>query len=512
MSWTEGYVTEIEYTHGYYGELSPTLQRFALLVAGFAPPPEQGAYLELGFGQGLSLAIHAAAAPYEVWGTDFNPSHTAHAAGLLEAAGVTAHPFDDSFAEFDQRRDLPKFRYAGLHGVWSWISEENRTHIAAILRRNLLPGGALYISYNTLPGWSAALSLRDLLSLHAETVGAESQGLTGRIDGALAFAQELADKGAAYFRVNPAAAEKLKQISTQNRQYVAHEYFNREWHPSPFAALAEWLQGAKLEFAASVHLHEQMGAVSLTPAAQETLRSITHPILRESVRDFFTNQQFRRDLFVRGPRRLSALERRESLMATRLVLKAPIANVPLTIVTAAGEVKLQEAVYRPILESFAKSGYRPMSLGELARLLPNIGPDAIIEAAAVLIGTGNAHPAQPEATVEKVKTRCKALNREIRKRARSSGEIGFLASPVLGAGIAVNQMNQLFLTARADGKKTPEDWARATWDILSAQGRAVVREGKALATPEENLAELTSMARNFANGYLPVLAALGVAE
>jgi len=59
--WTEGYITEIEYTRGYYRELSPNLQRFALLAAGYAQPPEEGAYLELGYGQGLALAIHAAA-------------------------------------------------------------------------------------------------------------------------------------------------------------------------------------------------------------------------------------------------------------------------------------------------------------------------------------------------------------------------------------------------------------------------------------------------------------------
>ena len=88
--WAEGYITEIGYTHGYYRELSPVFQRFALLVGGFAPPPADGPALELGYGQGLSLAIHAAATPNQIWGTDFNPSHAAHAGALLRAAGVEA--------------------------------------------------------------------------------------------------------------------------------------------------------------------------------------------------------------------------------------------------------------------------------------------------------------------------------------------------------------------------------------------------------------------------------------
>lgn len=31
MTWAEGYVTEVDYTHGYHRELSPTLQRYALV-------------------------------------------------------------------------------------------------------------------------------------------------------------------------------------------------------------------------------------------------------------------------------------------------------------------------------------------------------------------------------------------------------------------------------------------------------------------------------------------------
>jgi SAM-dependent methyltransferase len=61
--------------------------------------------------------------------------------------------FDESFAEFASR-DLPEFDYIGLHGIWSWISDENRAVIVDFIRRKLKVGGVLYISYNTLPGWA----------------------------------------------------------------------------------------------------------------------------------------------------------------------------------------------------------------------------------------------------------------------------------------------------------------------------------------------------------------------
>ena len=61
-SWTAGYVSELDYTHGYYREMSPLNLELAMLSrlqAHSVGRPLR--YLELGFGQGLSLNIHAAA-------------------------------------------------------------------------------------------------------------------------------------------------------------------------------------------------------------------------------------------------------------------------------------------------------------------------------------------------------------------------------------------------------------------------------------------------------------------
>src|SRR5262245_35879853 len=107
--WTEGYITEIDYTHGYYRELAPAMQRYALIAAGYSPPADDAPYLELGYGQGMSAVIHAASTPCPVWGTDFNPAHAANAQSLVAAAGIDAHMYDDSFAELEDRSDLPSF-------------------------------------------------------------------------------------------------------------------------------------------------------------------------------------------------------------------------------------------------------------------------------------------------------------------------------------------------------------------------------------------------------------------
>src|SRR4051812_31375170 len=108
--WTEGYVTSVPYTAEYYPELSPNHIRLALMNAGLVGLPDAPVrYLELGYGQGLSLAIHASANEGEFWGTDFNSAHAEFARRLISAAGCAATILDESFSELALRPDLPRF-------------------------------------------------------------------------------------------------------------------------------------------------------------------------------------------------------------------------------------------------------------------------------------------------------------------------------------------------------------------------------------------------------------------
>ena len=165
--WSAGYVADIGYTYGYYSELNPLRIRQIFLNAGLKYP-EIGIACELGFGQGLSVNLHAAASITEWYGTDFNPSQAGFAQEVSLACDSNAKLFDDSFAGFASRTDLPDFDYIGVHGIWSWINDENRAVIVDFVRRKLKVGGVLYISYNTLPGWATFSTMRHLLTEHAE--------------------------------------------------------------------------------------------------------------------------------------------------------------------------------------------------------------------------------------------------------------------------------------------------------------------------------------------------------
>ena len=179
--WTFGYRADIGYTHGYYRDLSPVMLEFALLSKMQSHRVGRPLrYLELGYGQGVSLNVHAATVPGEYWGTDFNPAQAANAMDLAAASGADIRVLDSSFEELAARDDLPVFDIIVLHGIWSWVSEANRRVIVKIARQHLAIGGILYISYNSTPGWSAAMPLRHLMNLHADLASSEASGVTFR--------------------------------------------------------------------------------------------------------------------------------------------------------------------------------------------------------------------------------------------------------------------------------------------------------------------------------------------
>ncbi|NRR33228.1 methyltransferase regulatory domain-containing protein [Oxalobacteraceae bacterium] len=510
MDWTAGYVADVGYTFGYYAELNPLRVKLAFLHAGIVPP-EAGQACELGFGQGISTNIHAAASTTEWHGTDFNPAQAGFAQDLARTAAASARLYDDSFADFCARSDLPDFDYIGLHGIWSWISDENRAIIVDFVRRKLKVGGVLYVSYNTLPGLAPMLPVRHLLTQHAQLMAAPGDGIVARIDASLAFADKLFETNPHYTSANPGVLERVKALKAQNRHYLAHEYFNRDWQPMPFSQMAEALAPTKLSYACPANLDGHVDLINLSQEQRSLLGEISDRGFRETVRDFMTNKQFRKDYWVKGARALAPIERSEALRALRLVLLVPRAQAPLKSKGSRGEVTMSEAIYGPIYDLLAE--HRPVSLGTLEQQLreAKVNLAQLVEAALLLVNLGAVALAQDEPAIEHSRPACARLNLRLMHQARSSEAVLVLASPVTGGGIPVNRFEQLFLLARTQGQTTADQWGRYAWEVLSAQGHRIMKDGAPLASPEENLAEMRQQAQSFAELRLPLLAALGIA-
>lgn len=506
--WTGGYIADIGYTYGYYGELNPHRIKLAFLRAGLACPDNINA-CELGFGQGVSSNLHAAASVTNWYGTDFNPAQAGYAQQLAEASGANARLFDESFAEFCSRPDLPQFDFIGMHGIWSWISDENRQIITDFLRRKLKVGGVLYVSYNTQPGWAAMAPMRDLLVEHAELMGAAGHGIVPRIDSALEFASKLVGAGARYGVANPGVAARLEALKGQNRNYLAHEYFNRDWEPMSFSKMTRWLGDAKLDFACSAHLLDHVDAINMPVEQQQILKDIPDRSFRETVRDFLVNQQFRRDYWVRGLRPVSALERVEKLRAQRFIMVAVREEITLKVSGAIGEAVLHENVYVPLLDLL--SDLRVHTLHDIERALEGKADfNGVLQALMILAGKGCIQLVQDDMTIKAATPQANRLNRELCNQARYSEAVSALASPVTGGGVGLNRFEQLFLLSSKDAPNEPAAWARSMLQALAAQGQRMLVEGKLAESPEIEREAALRLANDFKNKRLPVLKALRV--
>ena len=510
-NWNAGYVAEVAYTYGYYEELNPLRLQLPLLAAGLALPA-RGTACELGFGQGVSVNIHAAASSTRWFGNDFNPAQAAFAQELAGVAGAGAQLSDESFEQFCQRDDLPDFDYIALHGIWSWVSEENRALIVDFLHRKLKVGGVAYISYNTQPGWAAMMPLRDLLSEHSRVMAAPGVGVLSRIEGAIDFVERMIATQPRYMLANPLLADRFDKLKGLDRNYVAHEYFNMDWQPMAFSKAAALLAEAKLDFAGSATYTDHVDMLNLTAEHQQFLADIPDPIFRETTRAFLVNQQFRKDYWVKGARQLTPFAQAKALRAVRVLLVTPRDEVVMSVHGVLGDADMDELVYGPVLDLLFD--HRVHTIGELEQALAGseVSLAALLQIMLVLISKGSVNAVQDEAEIVAARPQAKRLNRHLLELALERTDLTTLASPVTGGGVFVPHLQQLLLRAKLQGRHLPEDLVSAVWPVLLRMNRLLSKDGQVLQTEQENLAELYRHAHYFTERELPILQAFGILD
>ena len=509
--WNDGYFTSDTYTYGYYNVLSPTYQRFCLLLRGFVAPEqtEDSTYCELGYGQGVSINIHAAATPGKFFGTDFNPAQAAQANELCQISGCGAKLFEDSFEQMLNRDDLPQFDSINLHGIWSWISTENQKIVVEFARKYLKSGGIFYNSYNCFPGWAPNSPMRELFILYDKFIGHNKTNTFDRIEGALKFTEDMFAEKPLYVQRVPGLAPTLESVKKQDHNYLAHEYFNRDWICMYFTDVAEMLSEAKLEFACTANPGDHFDQINLTENAIKFLNKIQNPIMREQIRDYFVNQQFRQDLYLRGIRRLSASERTERILNTRFVLLKS-KNISFNCATTLGQMNLTERLGQPIVEYLSSQNYKPKTFTDFIKTHKKMSMAEFEQAIVFLIINGTVAPCQSEEAVKIVKNRCDLLNDYFCNKAKNADYIPYLASPVIGGAIIIGRFEQIFTLLFKQDIKNADGLARETWKFIEAQGQRLVKEGKALNSAEENIAELESLAQTFLDERVPILKALQI--
>ncbi|MGV7208640.1 class I SAM-dependent methyltransferase [Oxalobacteraceae bacterium A2-2] len=493
MDWTSGYASDIEYTAGFYVEQSPHHLNVVCALNGVEPLPlERGFdYCELGFGRGLTVNLLAASYPQgRFYAADFNPAHVAGARELAAAAELpNLTLLEHSFAELaaGAAGGLPQFDFITLHGIYTWVTAENRAHIAAFIARYLKPGGVAYVSYNAMPGWTSSLPLQRLL---VEWGDAHPGRSDQQLAGAAAFVQELAGQNAAYFSQHPGCKPRLEGLQTHNRNYLVHEYMHRHWQPLYHADVARDLAGAKLEFAGSADLAGAYTRLYLDEAREALVQRLPDPAMRETLKDYFLNTSFRKDVFVRGLRRMAPLQRRQWLGQCVVVLVAAPEALSFKLKLSFGEVDAVPAIFDPVCTALSQ---RPHTVAELAALPALAGQpfENVVQTVALLSASGQGLlcPAGGDTVPAAAAQR---MNRALAGRLRYADDYQALCSPLLGNCLGMSYVERLlyWLLAQHPGERDPQVLAAAGWEIMRSQDRRLLKDGQPIASPEENLASL----------------------
>lgn len=445
----DGYRYDIAFGHAYHREISPASLRLLALARGCSFPASRPLrYLELGYGNGVSLNIHAAANPGEFWGTDINPLHVASASALADAAASGVRLLDLSFADFLKRRDLPRFDVIAAHSVWSWVSPTNRDLIVEIAKRHLVDGGIFFMSALSHPAEADAVPLQRLLRVQR----------TSDVRSAFDLVLALQSAGSPYFAAERAAAQHLEEAKTATDNYLVHQYLAADWQPCLFAETAAQLAEAGLSFVGGRDLLECHDELVFSPKQCAMLASIGDPSLRETARDFLQPKRYRFDAFIKGARMPPAAE---AIALQRVVLAVPLSDAQTRdFATAAMNVRFGDPPYREILERLASDDYRPKRLDELALS----GPD-MLRVLAPLADTGIVRPALTDEETVAAAPACARLNAEILRRSQLGEDVRYLASPVTGGGIRLSRNECLFLLAYREGARTANEWVKAPLDV-----------------------------------------------
>lgn len=494
------------YNFEYQGAMNPLFAKFVFTTSGLSfPDLTEGTACELGFGQGVSIVMHAAGSQVQWFGTDFNPKHVTFATQLAQAGELKVQLSTNDFAEFTKRDDLPMFDFICLHDVWAWLNQENQNYIVDFVRNHLNIGGILYISYPVAPGMISFEPICHMLDVYNEEQLPQQMENKERILSNADYLQSLINTNPQSLTANPSFPYLMKNILNTKHTNLNHEYLSSYLNIIHFSNIENILDRAKLTFATSATSNEHLDHFNLTAEQQEFLKTLNCSSLYETVRDFIVYQQFRRDFFVKGKIQLSPVQTAERISKLQLILNTSKDKFSYEIKNRLGTTQLPKEIYSPVLEVLGD--YKVHSFGEVVSTISGAHPKSeqltasnINETLCNLVYLGAAAPAvDPTQLTQEVIERCKKLNHEI-LFSNNFNHINCLVSPVTQGGVVIQDVGRKMLKWFIQNEKcTVEYLVDALIKDLEASSGDMIIDDQTITDKDEQKQILTQNAQSFLN-------------
>jgi SAM-dependent methyltransferase len=481
--WGSGYVTDVTYLTGYYRQQSPSMIALGCLLGGVASPmprpDDPVSYLELGCGQGFGAMVLAASNPnWRVTAIDFNPAHIAAARAWAAEAALDNIQFLEAdfatLAEEPEAAAVPQADFVSMHGVWSWVPQPVQAGIVRLLGKKVKPGGAVHVSYNSLPAWGGALGMQRVLRECGLRLGTRSDR---QAEEGLKVVKELHAAGALQLTRSSWVNSLIERMGTLPTQYLAHEYINGAWAPCFHGDVAAAFAEAKLEWVGSVSLVENFPELAFSEEQRAVAQRFDDPLLRELVKDACLDRSLRHDVFVRGARRINPQRRDAELMELSLSLNISPEDMPFEAEMPAGRAALSRGFYGPITHALAAG---PRRVGDLLALPEIEGRrDNPAELIGILVGLDIAEPAlRPGAVQPAAALRFNRATTAKLMRTENLGRPIAAASHALGTGAPCTLFDLYVLerVQQGEGEAHIDEWVAFLGSNLDGEGRDKLRD------------------------------------
>jgi SAM-dependent methyltransferase len=414
-----GYITDVPYVRNFIGTLAPALLDHVALISGFAPPDRENGftYCDLGCGQGLTAAVLAGSHPVGVFhGVDFLPGHIDHARRFCAEAAISNATFHQADFRSATKLGLPLFDYIVCHGVYAWVNAQVQEDIRRFIDAQLKPGGLVYISYNAMPGWTTELPFQRLARALGQTLPGDS---TTRITAGIEVIRAMAAAKV------PSLVDSFVLKSIEERPagyspfYLAHEYMNSEWRPLFVTEVRAELSELGLIPVGSATLMDNFDSFVLGAKAREMLSSIADDDVRELARDYYIDQRFRRDVFIRDGHKLEQAEQRRRLLDSTFSLKIPNSKIEFSKQTPAGLLNFDNETAHAIVAALSNG----------PRLLADVPQDGPVDEQDLIANALTLCAACILIPIESSRVSVARLNQVIFDRLGGSEQIEFLVLP-----------------------------------------------------------------------------------
>lgn len=190
-------------------------------------------------------------------------------------------------------KNEPPFDYIITHGVYSWIPDDAQEALLNCCSNLLAPGGLVYISYNTNPGWRMRGMIRDLMAYHSRNIP-NSDDRVRKARAILHFLSETvpSDENPYGMLLN----QELKGLQDKEDYYLLHEHLEEYNEPLYFWQFIDRATRHGLQYVGEAD-YSAMSVDNFSPDIVAMLRNLAADIVEtEQYMDFVRNRMFRQTI------------------------------------------------------------------------------------------------------------------------------------------------------------------------------------------------------------------------